>query len=103
MAILSAEEAIARYVADAKRNCMLCMGRVHLRPTDAEQKAALKSVENLVAFFGKQFNELRKQDREADEIQNAIQNKRTCMDAIEICNNCDKNVDRLRRHLANLR
>lgn len=87
----------------AKKNCTLCMGRSRLRPTDKEKQAALAAVRELKLHYEQQFNSFRKQDSDATSIQNALQNKRKCLDAIDACNSCDKQVDRIARMVKELK
>jgi hypothetical protein len=90
-------------VAFAKRNCVLCKGRSRLRPVETERKNAQDGLKSLVESFNAQFNQLRHEDAETQAINNAIENKRLCMDILEQCQACDKEVDIVNRRLGELR
>ncbi len=99
MSEVTNEAKLSERIAFIKRNCTLCKGRSRLRSAEPERKIVQGGMQNLVAFFQDQFNDLRKQDAPAESINNAIGNKRLCMDLLEECNNCDKEVDRVNRDL----
>jgi len=98
-----AENNEAPLIEAARKNCVMCMGRSRLRNTDKEKQAALDAVKELKHLFEKQYNHLRKVDADSGSIQKALQNKRKCMDAIDACNGCDKQVDRINRALRGLK
>ena len=102
MAELTEEEIIAHAKDTAKSNCRMCNGRRILRPVDKEREAARQAVGNLQNLFNARFNMLRREDAEAREIRGALKNKRICMDALEECDSCDKEVDRINRAMGRL-
>ncbi len=93
------DEKMTEKIAFVKRHCMLCKGRSRLRPVEAETTKVRSSLENMIDFFNDQFNDLRKADAETFEINQAIANKRLCMDLLEECQACDKEIDRVNRGL----
>lgn len=95
----SNKEKVSERIAFIKRNCMLCKGRSRLRPVEEEKGKVKTGLENLINFFQDQFNGLRKEDAQVQEINNAIENKRKCMDLIEECDSCNKEIDRVNRGL----
>lgn len=95
----SNEELISGKVAFLKKYCMLCKGRSRLRNSEPERQQVQNGLKNLVEFFHIQYNALRREDAETNEINNAIDNKRLCMDLIDECEKCDKNVDLVNRGL----
>jgi len=99
MTELSNEEKASERIAFVKRNCIMCKGRSRLRPVDEEIAKTRNGLKNLVDFFQEQFNDLRRKDADAVAINNALENKRTCMDLIEECYSCDKGIDRVNRGL----
>ena len=94
----SAEEQIQKSISTAKRNCLLCMGRARLRPGD-ERNTALGAVKKLVELYDGQFDNFRAKDADAVYIQKALANKRHCMDIVDLCDSCDKQVDKINREL----
>ena len=99
MGDVSNKEAVAEKIAFVKRNCVLCKGRSRLRLVKQEKDNVKSGLKNLVEFFNNQFNALRGQDAETRAINNAIGNKRLCMDLFEECEKCDKEVDLVNRGL----
>lgn len=99
----SNEEMLSGRIAFVRRNCSLCKGRSRLRPVETERKNVQDGLKNLVEFFNDQFNHLRKEDAEALDISNAIENKRLCMDLLEECQACDKEVDIVNRRMGELK
>jgi len=99
----SNEEMVSGRIAFARRNCSLCKGRSRLRPVETEKKNVQDGLKNLVEFFNDQFNHLRKEDADVVDISNAIENKRLCMDLLEECQACDKEVDIVNRRMGELK
>lgn len=99
MVEISNEEMIAERISFVKRHCNLCKGRSRLRAVEPEMDKVKIGLENMVNFFQNQFNALRREDAETIEINNAIENKRLCMDLLEECSKCDKDIDRVNRGL----
>ena len=93
------EELVSGKVAFLKKHCMLCKGRSRLRNAEPERQNVQNGIKNLVEFFHIQYNALRREDAEAVEINNAIDNKRLCMDLLDECEGCDKSVDLVNRGL----
>ena len=93
------QEKMESRVSFIKRSCSLCKARSRLRPAERERKQVTTGLENLVEFFQNQFNALRRDDAPAKKISKAIENKRLCMDLLEECESCDKQVDRVNRGL----
>ena len=99
MAKLTNEEKVSEKIAFLKKNCNLCKGRSRLRSSEPERLTAKKCLENMVDFYRDQFNGLRREDAEIVDINNAMDNKRLCMDLLEECEACDKEIDRVNRGL----
>ncbi len=97
------EELVASKVTFLKKHCMLCKGRSRLRNTEPERGHVQDGLKNLVEFFHVQYNALRREDAETGEINNAIDNKRLCMDLLDECEKCDKDVDLVNRGLNKIR
>jgi len=96
-------ERVSERIAFVKRNCMLCKGRSRLRPIEQEQGNVQTGLKNMVEFYQDEFNHSRREDAPAERINDAIENKRLCMDLIEECNACDKEIDRVNRGLNKIR
>jgi len=93
------DDAVKTKISGAKRNCILCCGRWRLRPVEKEKGAVLDAIRYLVTFFDGKYNELRRKDASGEEITAAIENKRFCMDLLEKCQRCSKDVDTVNRLL----
>jgi len=99
MAEVTNEERSSERIAFLKRNCTLCKGRSRLRSTEKEMDKVQRGLQNLVDFYRDQFNGLRREDADTVDINNAMDNKRLCMDLQEECTACDKEIDRVNRGL----
>jgi len=99
MVTISNQEMLSERIAFVKRHCRLCRGRSRLRPIKTEIENVKNGLNNLVDFFQQQFNALRREDAPTVQINNAIDNKRLCMDLLEECQKCDKEVDLVNRGL----
>ena len=99
MAEQTNEERMAGRISFIKRNCSLCKARSRLRPAEKETEQVRTGLENLVEFFQNQFNSLRREDAQTGKINNAIENKRLCMDLLEECMGCDQEIDIVNRGL----
>ena len=93
------QELVSGKIAFLKKNCMLCKGRSRLRNSEPEKQQVQNGLKNLVEFFHSQYNALRREDAKASDINNAIENKRLCMDLLDECEKCDKSVDLVNRGL----
>ena len=87
-----------------KKNCLLCAARAGLSPErETEKKAVLSGLEELKSEYDDLYNEYRKENAEAEKIQTALENKRVCMDALEICGKCERDFERVNRFLSGTR
>jgi hypothetical protein len=103
MVELSNAEKASEKVSQVKRNCTFCKARSRLRPKEEEREKVKAGLQNLVAFYNEQYNDLRRKDAPVSRINAAIENKRLCMDLLEECNACDKEIDRVNRGLNKIR
>ena len=87
----------------ARRNCLLCSSRRKLRLTEKERENARASLENLYRFLLRQFDELRKTDVSVEEVTEISRRRRVCLDLLDECNACDKEIDHINRGLLNLK
>lgn len=103
MTVHNNDEMLSDKIAFMKKHCSLCKGRSRLRSVEREQENVVTGLKNLVDFFNDQFIHLRREDADVSDINNAIDNKRLCMDLIEECNSCDKEIDYVNRALNGIR
>lgn len=89
-------------VANAKRNCLMCSSRHRLKDTKAEKEIVQDSVKQLTAYYASQYDQLRRDNFSAEEIQAANEKRRKCMDLLQVCQSCDKEVDRVNRELVKI-
>ncbi len=99
MVELSNSEKASEKVSHVKRNCSFCKARSRLRSKETERELVKAGLKNLIAFYNDQYNDLRRKDAPVSKINNAIENKRQCMDLLEECSACDKEIDHVNRGL----
>jgi len=97
------KEKVRQWIAEAKRKCIMCNGRRKLRPTDTERNKAFELVEKLYNYFLFEFNELRRTDAPIEAINLSRENKGICLNAMDSCNKCDKEIDRINREMNRLK
>jgi len=84
-----------------KRHCLLCVARSSLRPgKEPEREIVLKELTELKETYNDLYNQFRAENKSVEEIKSAIDNKRVCMDAIELCQKCKKDFERVNRFLS---
>ena len=83
-----------------KRNCLLCCTRKDLDPRGRERKIVLESLEGLKKTYNELYDSNRKENLSAEEITGALDNKRVCMDALDLCRKCDKDFEKVSRFLS---
>ena len=94
---------VQSFIKDAKRNCLHCNGRRMLQNKPEERERAISAIKSLYDYYLDLFNSLRSEDAPASEIEKARLNKTVCLDAIDECKACDKEVDRINRSVGKLR
>ena len=93
-----------RLVKSIKHNCLLCHARRTFdRPTNPEKELVVASLDALATAFENKYNLLRKGNYSTEKIRKALDNKHLCMDTKDTCKNCDREVDRANRHMADLK
>ena len=83
-----------------KRNCLLCVARKELDLREPERKIVLNGLSDLKKEYNIMYGEFRGENRSAEEIQAALHNKRMCMDALDLCQACNKDFEKVSRFLA---
>lgn len=87
-----------------KRACRMCYTYKRTDFDRGEKQKALADLQGLIQFFGKQFSELRRKEEASGEtVQNALQNKRLCMDLLDECSSCGKEFERIAKGLLKLK
>jgi len=83
-----------------KRKCLLCNARTGLHPErETEKTAVLRALEGLKNEYDELYNHLRRENGDAGEIQTALDSKRVCMDALDLCVKCERDFERVNRFL----
>lgn len=101
---MNREETISQtFIRDAKRNCMHCNGRRMLMDKTEEKERALIATKSLYNYYLDLFNSLRSEDAPVSEIEKARLNKTVCLDAMDECRKCNREVDKLNRTIGKLR
>ena len=96
------ENTVQTFIRDAKRNCVHCNGRRMLKEKTEEKERALGATKSLYNYYLDLFNSLRSDDAPASEIEKARLNKTVCLDAMDECKTCNKEVDRINRTIGKL-
>ena len=94
---------VQTFIRDAKRNCINCSGRRMLRDKTEERERSFSAMKSLYTYYLDLFNSLRRDDAPVSEIEKARLNKTVCLDAMDECRACDKEVDRINRSTGKLR
>ena len=95
--------AITSAIAAARKNCKMCNTYKHINHDRGERSKAHLAVKELIKIFNDLYNHLRREDASVSSIQNAIGNKRLCMDLDEACLHCTKDVDQINRGFIDIR
>jgi len=82
-----------------KRNCLLCVARKELDLREPERKIVLDGLSDLKNEYNELYSEFRGENRSSEEIQAALHNKRVCMDALDLCQVCNKEFEKVSRFL----
>jgi len=87
-----------------KKNCLLCNGRAGLKHVaNPEKEKVLSDLDELAKNYDEKFNTLRREDAEGEEIRTANENRRFVLDTAEVCMGCERDVDRARRAIVDLK
>ncbi|MEM0360215.1 MAG: hypothetical protein QXK06_02660 [Candidatus Diapherotrites archaeon] len=100
MKLKESDEQRKQILARLKRNCLLCTARRGIDARDKEKKAVLEDLEELKKTYEFLYDEYRKKNKSGDEIQAMLYNKRVCMDALEICGKCERELETVSRFLS---
>jgi len=87
-------------IAHLRRNCLLCTARKGIDSRDKEKQAVLADIAELKKTYQFLYDQYRKQNKSGEEIQAVLQNKRVCMDALEVCEKCERELEKVSRFLA---
>ncbi|MFH1239840.1 MAG: hypothetical protein V1672_01360 [Candidatus Diapherotrites archaeon] len=91
------------FIKDAKRSCIHCSGRRMLRDKTEERERAFSAIKSLYNYYLDLFDSLRRDDAPASEIEKARLNKTLCLDTMDECRACNKEVDKINRSVGKLR
>lgn len=101
MRILESDEKRLEKIKLIKKNCLLCAARAGLSPgRETEKRAVVSGLEELKQEYNDLYNEYRADNAEAEKIHAALENKRVCMDALEICKKCHRDFEQVNRFLS---
>ncbi|MCX6801767.1 MAG: hypothetical protein NT067_01505 [Candidatus Diapherotrites archaeon] len=87
-------------IAHLKRNCLLCTARKGIDYRDREKESVLADLAELKKGYEFLYDQYRKENRSGEEIQAMLHNKRVCMDAIEVCQKCERELEKVSRFLS---
>jgi len=100
--LLSMDTEINSTVETAKRSCNRCFAQKGFRPNNDDKALALKNTKSATELFRNKFDELRKNDDTVEKINSVKYSKTLCLDAIDACNNCNKERPRIKEILLDL-
>ncbi len=88
----------------ARRACSRCYAHKTFRPSNEDKETAQKAVKRARVLLNEAFEEKRKCDETTIEQINALKEaKIICLDALDTCNNCDKERPRIKEILSNIK
>ena len=100
MRIEESDEKRALALKSIKRNCLLCNARFGLHPErENEKQAVLRALDGLKNEYDELYNELRRENKTTEEIHWALDCKRVCMDALDLCQKCERDFERVNKFL----
>lgn len=87
-------------IARIRRNCLLCTARKGIDYRDREKESVLADLASLKKAYEFLYDQYRKQNKSGEEIQAMLYNKRVCMDALEVCEKCEREFEKVSRFLS---
>lgn len=97
-------EEIENLLTKTKRACRMCRTYKRTSFDRGEKDKAISGLNELIQLFEKQFSELRKDESVSGEIaQDALENKRLCMDLLDECAACEKETERITSGLTRIK
>ncbi len=86
-----------RLIATVKRNCLLCNAHRNFDSQRGEREKVLSLLEKLRDLYEEEYNLLRAKNADAELIRKANTKRRCCINAIEKCTHCDREIDIVNR------
>ena len=90
-------------ISNARKSCLMCSSRRRLRHTEKERESARNSLQGLYRLLLREFDELRKEDASTEEVAGISSRRRKCLDLMDECDSCSKEVDYINRGLLRLK
>ncbi len=84
-------------ISAAKRNCILCSAHRGFNSERGERERVLEAVRKLKEMYEEDYNAYRAGNASAEFIKKANAKRRHCMDVIDKCRKCNRNIDRVNR------
>ncbi len=86
---------------ELKRSCTLCTTYKNFKPghSEKEREQVQECLKQLANQFNNKFNALRKEDASGTAIKQAKERKAICLQALDVCQKCDKEFDKANRFL----
>lgn len=89
--------------ATAKRNCYLCHAHRRFRETEPQQELARESARKAYDLLKVAFDELRAKDAPGKQLDAVRKAKAITLEALDTCNNCDKERPRMKEILIDVK
>ncbi len=89
-------------ISTARKSCNLCHARKALKQSTKDMDIARKALKDLYDFYIEQFNVLRGTDTPTEIVVKAKDNKNLCLDVMDECKNCSKDIDIINQRLREL-
>ncbi|MCX6801202.1 MAG: hypothetical protein NTZ73_03360 [Candidatus Diapherotrites archaeon] len=86
----------------ARKNCGLCNLYKGFKASDRERGNALDATKRAYDYYKAEFHELRTKNGSSAAIERNKINRGACLDAIDACNGCDREVAKLKDTLGRI-
>lgn len=91
-------------INSAKRNCNRCYVQKTFKQNDEDKKLAQKACKRTIDLFREEFDLKRRSEETTNkQIEDLKIAKGICLDALEACENCNKNAPRMKNILLELK
>lgn len=94
---------VINHINSAKRNCMLCHTYRNLKPTTDQKELAQNSTKKAYNTLRIVFEDFRNKDADIKQIESVKTVKSLCLDALDACNNCDKQRPKIKEIFINIK
>ncbi|MCX6803370.1 MAG: hypothetical protein NTY48_02240 [Candidatus Diapherotrites archaeon] len=94
---------LQQFFDSTKRNCVLCHTYRNLKPSEDHKEMALVATKRAYAALKEAFEALRQEDATVEKLEKVKAAKVLCLDALDACNTCDKQIPRIKEILIDIK